>query len=102
MNAPARKPPQPTGRVKPNATAEDKSRAERRWELFVRAFEGLLGLHCCIPGENYETDGDREHECAERIAHAALTLALAAAAKWEAHERIRTRENPAAAPGPKA
>ena len=74
-------------RTVPAAAEEDKRRAARLWELYTKAFEGLLALHCCIRAEDYATEGDRELESAQRIAHAAMTLALCAAHKFENHEK---------------
>jgi hypothetical protein len=62
MNASARKPAQPAAGAKPNAAAEDKRHAERLWELYVKAFEGLLDRHCCVPAEQYQTAGSRMGE----------------------------------------
>ena len=87
MKPPARKPAQPTAGAKPNATAEDKCRAERLWELYTIAFQGLLAAHCCVTAEEYSASGDREWESARAIAGAAMTLAISAEAKWQAHER---------------
>lgn len=36
--------------AKPNAAAEDKRHSERLWELYVKAFEGLLDAHLLRPG----------------------------------------------------
>jgi hypothetical protein len=97
MNASARKPAQPAAGAKPNAAAEDKRHAERLWELYVKAFEGLLDRHCCVPAEQYQTAGDREWESAQAIANAAMTLAICAAAKWKAYEAAYLSCSPAAA-----
>jgi hypothetical protein len=79
--------------AKLKATAEDKRHAERLWELYVKAFEGLLDAHCCVPGEQYQTAGDREWESAQAIADAAMTLAICAAHKFENYEKRITEFN---------
>jgi hypothetical protein len=64
--------------------------------LYVKAFEGLLDRHCCVPAEQYQTAGDREWESAQAIANAAMT-AICAAAKWEAYEAAYLSCSPAPA-----
>ena len=67
-------------------TAEDKRHAERLWQLYQLAFQRLADRHTCLPPHLYGAAGTREWESAQAIARA-MTLAVAAAAKWEAYEQ---------------
>lgn len=77
--------------AKPNARA-DKRRNDRLWQLYQLAFQRLMDRHICLPPHLYDEAGDREWESAQ----AAMTLAICAAAKWEAYEAAHPtpRKNP--------
>jgi hypothetical protein len=86
MTARLRKPARSAAGAKPNAVARQR-RAERLWELYVKAFEGLLGAHRRVPDEEWAISGDREWQSARAIADGAMQLALCAAHKFENYAR---------------
>jgi hypothetical protein len=86
MSDPSGKTARPAARAKPS-TAADKLQADQLWTLFQIAFQRLVERHLHLSAHLYAEAGDREWESAQAIADSSMTLALAAAAKWEAHER---------------
>jgi len=84
MNASARKTARPAAGAKP--AAADKRRNDKLWQLYQIAFQRLTDRHICLPPHLYDEAGDREWESAQAIAQAAMTLAVCALAKWNAHE----------------
>ena len=86
MSAAPRKPARPAVVAKSNAGVRQR-RADRLWELYVAAFKRLLDGHRCVPDEEWEANGDREWQSAQRIAAASLQLALCATHKFENYAR---------------
>jgi hypothetical protein len=81
-------PPAPRRRrmsAKPNADGAN----ERLWTLFQLAFARLIRPRRRSPASRY--DECDEFEAAQEIAHLAMTMAVAADAKWQAFEQRNPR-----------
>ena len=70
-------------RAKPK-TCAGAARERRLWRLYTIAFATLVNRHICLPSQFYDTDGDCERESALDLSRAAMTLAIAADAEWQA------------------
>jgi hypothetical protein len=76
-----------TKEAKQPQTADSARRHyDRMWQLYLRAFDGLIDRYPLLPPELYDQEGDREFESAQEIARAALLLAICACAQFENYE----------------